>query len=46
MELKQAEAVPRAHDDTTATFLSMNKMEVWKPVEETGDKRLQANPGE
>jgi hypothetical protein len=29
---------------TTAaeTFLRMNKTEVWKAVEETGDKRLQA----
>jgi hypothetical protein len=25
-----------------ATFLRMNKTEVWKAVEETGDKRLQA----
>jgi hypothetical protein len=25
-----------------ATFLRMNKTDVWKAVEETGDKRLQA----
>jgi hypothetical protein len=45
MELKQAEAVPKAYDDNS-NFLTMKKMEVWKAVEETGDKRLQANPGE